>query len=71
MTTHLTRTINLFSVRAGLWRVTGGSGVILGHIECHSTPDGDRYTARRLVFATLTRDVGEFWHLADAADCFR
>ena len=71
MTTHVTHSISLVAVREGLWRVAGQSGTILGHIERKGSPAGDRYTARRLVFATLTRDVGEFWHLADAADCFR
>ena len=63
--------ISLLSVRDGLWRVTARTGAILGHIERHTTPGGDRFTARRLVFATLTREVGDFWNLADAVDCFR
>ncbi|RJT84626.1 hypothetical protein D6T64_20920 [Cryobacterium melibiosiphilum] len=64
-------TLILHPVRDGLWRVSARNGTVLGHIERRPTPDGDRYSARRLVFATLTREVGEFWHLADAADCFR
>lgn len=71
MTAQLTHSISLIPVREGLWRVAARTGTILGHIERRSTPMGDRYAARRLVFATLTRNEGEFWHLAEAADCFR
>ena len=71
MTTKLTHSSSLIPVREGLWRVKARSGTILGYVERRSTPGGDRYAARRMVFATLTRDVGEFWHLSDAIDCFR
>ncbi|TFD55193.1 hypothetical protein E3T55_01885 [Cryobacterium frigoriphilum] len=71
MTTKLTHSISLIPVRDGLWRVTARSGTVLGHVERRSTSNGDRFTARRLVFGTLTREVGEFWHLSDASDCFR
>ena len=76
MTTPLTvrapnGSISLVCVRDGLWRVTARTGTVLGHIERHRAPGGDRFAARRLVFATLTREVGEFWNIDDAADCFR
>ena len=63
--------ISLIPVRDGLWRVTARTGTVLGHIERRRAPGGDRFAARRLVFATLTRQVGEFWNIADAVDCFR
>lgn len=71
MTTQLSHSISLIPVRDGLWRVAGRSGAILGHIERRATPSGDRYTARRLGLATLSREIGEFWRLTEASDCFR
>jgi hypothetical protein len=76
MTTQLTvsapnGSISLLCVRDGLWRVTARTGTVLGHIERRRASDGDRFAARRLGFASLTREVGEFWNLDDAADCFR
>jgi hypothetical protein len=57
-------------VKDGLWRVTGRSGAVLGHIERMPDQRGDRFAARRLLPATRTLDLGTFWELADAADCF-
>lgn len=62
---------SLVPVKDGLWRVTGRSGVVLGHIERRTDVRGDRFAARRLVAATRTVDLGVFWRIADAADCFR
>ena len=58
-------------VRDGLWRIVDLSGVVIGYIECHTGVDGDRYSARRVVFATRTRELGLFCRLDDAVDCFR
>lgn len=62
---------DLVPVKDGLWRVTGRSGVVLGHIERQTDVRGDRFAARRLVAATRTVDLGVFWRIDDAADCFR
>ncbi|TFD88947.1 MULTISPECIES: hypothetical protein [Cryobacterium] len=58
-------------VREGLWRIVDPAGAVIGYIEHHVGVDGDRYSARRIVFATRTRDLGEFCRVADAVDCFR
>lgn len=65
------RGLNLLLVRDGLWRVADRSGAILGHIVRRTDSDGDRFAARRLIGATRTADLGEFWRVDDAADCFR
>ena len=61
----------LVPVKDGLWRVAHRSGAILGHIERRTDADGDRFAARRLIAATRTLDLGVFWRMDDAADCFR
>lgn len=65
------RGITLVPVKDGLWRVTGRSGSVLGHIERRADVDGDRFAARRLVAATRAMDVGTFCRIDDAAECFR
>lgn len=61
----------LVSVRDGLWRVVDRTGAVLGHIERQPHPDGERFLARRIVMATRRIDLGAFWRMEDAADCFR
>jgi hypothetical protein len=61
----------LVSVRDGLWRVVDRTGAVLGHIERQTHPDGERFLARRIVMATRRIDLGAFWRMEDAADCFR
>lgn len=63
--------VTLIPVKDGLWRVTGRSGSVLGHIQRRVDDDGDRYLARRLVAATRAQDIGTFCRIDDAADCFR
>lgn len=58
-------------VRDGLWRIVDPSGAVIGYIECHRRDDGDRYSARRIIFATRTRELGLFCRFDDAVDCFR
>ncbi|WP_104166615.1 hypothetical protein [Cryobacterium sp. N22] len=62
---------SLVAVRDGLWRVVDRSGAVLGHIERETHADGERYLARRLVMPTRRIDLGAFWRIDDAADCFR
>lgn len=65
------RGLNLVPVNDGLWRVANRSGAILGHIERRADVGGDRFAARRLIAATRTADLGSFWRIDEAADCFR
>ena len=65
------RGLSLVPVKDGLWRVSNPSGMVLGHIERRTDADGDRFSARRLIAATRTMNVGSFWRIDDAADCFR
>jgi hypothetical protein len=62
---------SLIVVRDGLWRVVDRSGAVLGHIEREAHADGERYLARRLVMSTRRIELGAFWRIDDAADCFR
>lgn len=63
---------NFILVRDGLWRIVDPVGAVIGYVEHHADADaGDRYSARRVVFATRTRELGIFCRLADAVDCFR
>lgn len=58
-------------VRDGLWRIVDPTGTVIGYLERHAGVDGDRFSARRIVFATRTRDLGVFCRIDDAVDCFR
>jgi len=61
----------LVAVRDGLWRVIDRTGAVLGHIERQAHADGERYVARRIVMSTRRIELGAFWRMDDAADCFR
>ncbi|MGY4857128.1 hypothetical protein [Cryobacterium sp. AP23] len=61
----------LVAVRDGLWRVVDRTGAVLGHIERQAQNDGERYLARRIVMSTRRIDLGAFWRMDEAADCFR
>ncbi|TFB57105.1 DNA mismatch repair protein [Cryobacterium sp. TMT1-62] len=65
------RGLQFVPVKDGLWRVSNRSGMVLGHIERRTEVDGDHFAARRLLAATRTMNVGSFWRIDDAADCFR
>ena len=58
-------------VRDGLWRVVDTAGLVIGYLERNVGVDGDRFSARAVVFATRTRDLGDFCRIDDAVDCFR
>ncbi|WP_105036533.1 hypothetical protein [Cryobacterium aureum] len=68
-------------VRDGLWRIVDPVGAVVGYIERQTGVDmggadtggldGDRFSARRVVFATRTRELGVFCRISDAVDCFR
>lgn len=54
-----------------LWRVTRPDGEVLGYVEALEGRDGRRFRAKR-VNARLRRfvNVGEFWEMHDAVECF-
>ncbi|MDJ0349263.1 hypothetical protein [Cryobacterium sp. PH29-G1] len=58
-------------VRDGLWRIVDPTGAVIGYIERQAGVDGDRFSARRVVFATRTVALGMFCRINDAVDCFR
>ncbi|MDJ0377987.1 hypothetical protein [Cryobacterium sp. PH31-L1] len=68
-------------VRDGLWRIVDPVGAVVGYIEREASAYkggadtggayGDRFSARRVVFATRTRELGVFCRIDDAVDCFR
>ncbi|WP_255579882.1 hypothetical protein [Cryobacterium sp. PAMC25264] len=47
------------------------SGAVVGHIERAGHGDTERYLARRLLGASRRIELGAFWRIDDAADCFR
>lgn len=61
----------LVTVRDGLWRVVNGQGAVLGHIEREAHGDGDRFLARRQSTSARRIELGAFWRMDEAADCFR
>jgi hypothetical protein len=61
----------LVAVRDGLWRVLDRTGAVIGHIERQAHADGEKYLARRIVMSSRRIELGAFWRMADAADCFR
>lgn len=70
-TSHTFGNRTLVPVKDGLWRVVDRSGAVLGHVERRTDAAGERYAARRLLAASRTYDLGLFWRLGDAVDCFR
>ncbi|PPF20636.1 hypothetical protein [Rathayibacter sp. AY1A7] len=72
-TLHATRTPpTLTRVNAGLWRVSTGSGAVVGHIELVEDPLGERYRARLLrAGMPAGAELGEFWSVDDAIEVFR
>lgn len=63
--------IMLVPVHDGLWRVTRPDGEVLGYVETLEAGDGQRFRARR-ISTRLRRfvNIGEFWDMHDAVDCF-
>lgn len=64
--------LRLVQVRDDLSRVTTASGEVLGYVERHDDPQGDRWRAKRFL-ARQRRfvEIGDFWSRSDATDCFR
>ncbi|MES2092364.1 MAG: hypothetical protein V4531_00945 [Actinomycetota bacterium] len=54
-----------------LWRVTRPTGEVLGYLEKFRVPTGVRFRAKRfLVRQRRFVEMGEFWKMDDAIDCF-
>jgi hypothetical protein len=54
-----------------LWRVTRPSGDVLGYLEQFRVRAGLRFRAKRfLVRQRRFVEMGEFWSMDDAIDCF-
>lgn len=64
--------LRVVQVRDDLARVTTPSGEVLGYVERHDDPQGERFRAKR--FLPRQRrfvEIGDFWSRGDATDCFR
>ena len=63
--------LHLVQLHDELWRVTRPSGDVLGYVEQLRVRAGLRFRAKR--FITRQRrfvEMGEFWSMDDAIDCF-
>ena len=63
--------LHLVQLHDELWRVTRPSGDVLGYVEQFRVRAGLRFRAKR--FITRQRrfvEMGEFWSMDDAIDCF-
>jgi hypothetical protein len=64
--------IALVQLHDELWRVTRGSGEVLGYIESFLDRGHRRFRAKRMFSAQRpSLPLGEFWSIDDAVDCFR
>jgi hypothetical protein len=64
--------LDLKPVNASLWRATAPDGHVVGHIEQTFSAEGERFVAKRYAPHRSTFvALGEFWQLADAAECLR
>lgn len=72
-TLHSTRTPpTLTRVNGRMWRVSTGSGAVVGHIELVDDPRGERFRARLLrAGMPAGAQLGEFWSVDDAIEVFR
>lgn len=63
--------LHLVQLHDELWRVTRYSGEVLGYVEQFRVRAGLRFRAKRFI-ARQRRfvEVGEFWNMDDAVDCF-
>jgi hypothetical protein len=64
--------IAMIQLHDELWRVTRGTGEVLGYIEAFAEGGAQRFRAKRM-FSSQRRSLplGEFWSIDDAIDCFR
>jgi hypothetical protein len=64
--------LDLKPVNASLWRATAPDGHVVGHIEQTFSAEGERFVAKRYApHRSAFVALGEFWQLADAAECLR
>jgi hypothetical protein len=63
--------LTLVQLNNELWRVTRPSGEVLGYLEQFRVRAGLRYRAKRFIVRQKRFiEVGEFWSIDDAIDCF-
>ncbi|MCU1583957.1 MAG: hypothetical protein JWM49_513 [Microbacteriaceae bacterium] len=63
--------LTLVQLNDELWRVTRPTGEVLGYLEQFRVRAGLRYRAKRfIVRQNRFIEVGEFWSMDDAIDCF-
>ncbi|MFJ6652509.1 hypothetical protein ACIQLJ_06920 [Microbacterium sp. NPDC091313] len=59
-------------VGEGRWRLSHGSGLVIGHLSVRATDSGWRFAAERFdARARAFRRVGEFWSSDEALECLR
>ena len=63
--------LRLVQLHDELWRVTRPSGEVLGYLERFGVQTGVQFRAKRFI-ARQCRfvEMGEFWSMDDAVDCF-
>jgi hypothetical protein len=63
--------LTLVQLNDELWRVTRPTGEVLGYLEQFRVRAGLRYRAKRFIVRQKRFiEVGEFWSIDDAIDCF-
>ncbi len=63
--------LQLVQLHDELWRVTRPSGEVLGYVERFGVRAGLRFRAKRFIVRQRRFvEMGEFWSMDDAVDCF-
>ena len=63
--------LHLVQLHDELWRVTRPSGEVLGYVERFGVRAGLRFRAKRFIVRQRRFvEMGEFWSMDDAVDCF-
>ena len=63
--------LHLVPLHDELWRVTRPSGEVLGYVERFGVRAGLRFRAKRFIVRQRRFvEMGEFWSMDDAVDCF-
>jgi hypothetical protein len=63
--------LHLVQLHDELWRVTRPSGEVLGYVERFGVRAGPRFRAKRFIVRQRRFvEMGEFWSMDDAVDCF-
>jgi hypothetical protein len=63
--------LHLVQLHEELWRVTRPSGDVLGYLEQFRVRAGLRFRSKRFIVRQRRFvEMGEFWSMDDALDCF-